>query len=127
MNITTIQKLIAKRIATMPNYNPKAWVTGNHNYVPTDIWHRLSLQSAGAIMSGMADKPMSREIGAVVVQVFTRQNIGEKRAVEQADTIANHLAYYTDENLELLTPSVVIVGSDNDWWQVNVRVPYRYK
>ncbi|OOR86635.1 hypothetical protein B0181_11595 [Moraxella caviae] len=129
MNTTTIHRLIAEHIKTMPDFSARHWATGNINHTPPaqGLWQRLSIQTASSIMSGMADKPMTRQRGAVVVQVFGRLNTGESAIIAQADNIAQHLGYYSHEHLELLTPTVTTVGSDGDFYQVNVRVPYRYK
>ena len=79
-------------------------------------------------MSGMSDKPCSREVGTVIVQCFDREGQGTGNLKRFADALAQHLAYYKADKLELLTPSIIDAGFDpsTKFYQMNVSIEYRY-
>ena len=125
MNTSSIRKIVADLITAMPDFDESVWVTGNDNFTTNGrTWHRLSIQSAPSRIVGMADTPIIREIGAVVVQIFTPLDSGD--SVERADEIARHLSCVKVGKLELLSPTVTDLGSDGNFYQTNVRIPYRH-
>lgn len=125
MNTSSIRKIVADLITAMPDFDESVWVTGNDNFITNGrTWHRLSIQSAPSRIVGMADIPIIREIGAVVVQIFTPLDSGD--SVERADEIARHLSCVKVGKLELLSPTVTDLGSDGNFYQTNVRIPYRH-
>lgn len=128
MNTTKIERLIRERVAEWEHFDHKLFALPNQNFKPpvNQLWYRLTIQSGVNMMSGMDEKPRTRELGAVVVQIFTPENQPLEPAKTLADSLNQHLSYFMKDELELLTGSVIDVGF-NEFYQINVRVPYRYK
>lgn len=128
MNTTKIERLIRERVAEWEHFDHKLFALPNQNFKPpaNKVWYRLTIQSGVNMMSGMDEKPRTRELGAVVVQIFTPENQPLGQAKTLADSLNQHLSYFMKDELELLTGSVIDVGF-NEFYQINVRVPYRYK
>ena len=100
----------------------------NKNFkTPSDgLWYRLTVQHGVNLMVGMADKPCTRELGAVVIQIFYPNNRITRPAKQIADSLGNHFQYYSTGKLEFLTASIVNVPERKDGYQLNVRIPYRF-
>ena len=77
-------------------------------------------------MVGMADTPCTRELGAVVVQIFYPNNQNTLSAKRLADQIGSHFQYYRTGKLEFMTASVINVPERENGYQLNVRIPFRY-
>lgn len=115
------------------NFNPrvndlKRVALDNRNFkTPSDgIWYWLTIQHGVNLMAGMADEPMTRELGAAVIQIFYPNNTNTRTAKQIADSLGNHFKYYRIDKLELMTPSVINVPQREDGYQLNVRIPFRY-
>lgn len=94
---------------------------------PSDgLWYRLTIQHGINLMVGMADKPCTRELGAVVVQIFYPSNKVTRPAKIIADSLGSHFQYYSIDKLEFMTASLINVPQREDGYQINVRIPYRY-
>ena len=100
----------------------------NKNFkTPSDgLWYRLTVQHGINQMVGMADKPCTRELGAVVIQLFYPNNITTRPAKQLADSLGDHFQYYRTGKLELLTASIINVPERENGYQMNVRIPYRF-
>ena len=77
-------------------------------------------------MVGMADKPCTRELGAVVVQIFSPSNKSTLDAIQKADSLGSHFQYKRIDKLEFMTASVINVPERENGYQINVRIPFRY-
>lgn len=115
------------------NFNPKEndlkrVALDNRNFkTPSDgLWYRLTIQHGVNLMVGMANVPCTRELGAVVIQIFYPNNANTRTAKQIADSLGNHFKYYRIDKLELMTPSVINVPQREDGYQINVRIPFRY-
>lgn len=128
MNNIVIERLIMQHLAKLPNLDKSKVARVNQSFTPprNGVWVRVTLLGGVNFISGMADVPCTREVGTLVVQVFDRLGKGTADIKTFCDELAKHLAYYTAEQLELLTPSLVYVGTDDEFIQYNVSVPYRY-
>ena len=130
MHSIEIEKLINTRLLALPNLDLKrvAWVNQNFTIPTTGLWIRPTVLGGINFMSGMADKPCLRENGTFIIQVFCRENEGTGNLKRFADALAQHLAYYKADKLELLTPSIIDAGFDpsTKFYQINVSVAYRY-
>lgn len=129
MHSIEIEKLINARLLALPNLDLKrvAWV--NQNFTPpiTGFFIRPTILGGINFMSGMSNEPCLRENGTFIIQVFCRENEGTGNAKVYADSLAKHFAFYKVDKLEILAPSVITVGiDDNNFYQINVSFPYRY-
>lgn len=127
MNSLTIEKIIMSHLLTLPNFDKSKVARVNRNFTPPNgIWYRVNITGGVNTVACINDTPCTREIGTLIIQVFDRENTGTAKIKQACDELARHFAYFSQENLELLTPSVVFVGVDNGFCQINVSVPYRY-
>lgn len=129
MHSIEIEKLINARLLALPNLDLKrvAWLNQNFKPPITGFFIRPTILGGINFMSGMNNKPCLRENGTFIIQVFCRENEGTGNAKVYADSLAKHFAFYKVDKLEILAPSVITVGiDDNNFYQINVSFPYRY-
>ena len=129
MHSIEIEKLINARLLALPNLDLKrvAWVNQNFKPPHAGLWLRPTVLGGINFMSGMSNEPCLRENGTFIIQVFCRENEGTGNAKVYADSLAKHFAFYKVDKLEILAPSVITVGiDDNNFYQINVSFPYRY-
>lgn len=128
MNNALIESLIMAHMKAWANFQPARLAEDNINFAtPNDgIWYRLTVQHGINLMVGMADTPCTRELGAVVVQIFYPNNQNTLSAKRLADQIGSHFQYYRTGKLEFMTASVINVPQREDGYQLNVRIPFRY-
>lgn len=127
MNSAIIHDLIISHFKTWANFRPDRNATDNVNFNPPEgTWYRLTVQHGVNLMVGMADTPCTRELGAVVVQIFYPNNRTTDSAKRLADQIGSHFQYYRIGKLELMTASIIDVPDRKDGYQLNVRIPYRF-
>lgn len=128
MNNELIDRLILAHMKAWEHFQPLRFAEDNINFkTPLDgIWYRLTVQHGINLMVGMASEPCTRELGAVVVQIFYPNNKRTESAKRLADSLGDHFKYYRIGKLELMTPSVINVPQREDGYQINVRIPFRY-
>lgn len=92
------------------------------------IWARLSdipgLSSTPEIGIG----PCVRRTGIVVIQLFVPTYKGTLAITKAADTLVQHFEFYSDPSgpFDFFEASAQNIGDDgNNWYQVNIRIPYR--
>lgn len=128
MNNLIINELIQSHMRSMTGFQAARYALDNINFkTPKDgIWYRLTVQHGINLMVGMADTPCTRELGAVVVQIFYPNNQKTDMAMSMADSIGSHFQYYRTGKLEFLTASIINVPERENGYQLNVRIPYRF-
>ena len=92
------------------------------------IWARLAdipgLSSTPEIGIG----PCVRRTGIIVIQLFVPTYKGTLAITRAADTLVQQFEFYSDPTgpFECHAASAQVIGDDgNNWYQVNVRIPYR--
>lgn len=112
---------------------PAADVDYPNNSQPFDpagktIWARLAdipgLSSTPEIGIG----PCVRRTGIIVIQLFVPTYKGTLAITRAADTLVQQFEFYSDPTgpFECHAASAQVIGDDgNNWYQVNVRIPYR--
>lgn len=128
MNNALIDSLIQAHMKAWSGFVSERYATDNVNFqTPSDgIWYMLTVQHGINLMVGMADKPCTRELGAVVVQVFYPNNKQTASIKRLADSLGGHFQYYRDGKLELMTASIINVPERENGYQLNIRIPYRF-
>lgn len=128
MNNELIEKLILAHMRAWPHFQQARFAEDNINFKPPldGIWYRLTVQHGINLMVGMASEPCTRELGAVVVQIFYPNNRTTDSAKRLADQIGSHFQYYRTGKLEFMTASVINVPQRENGYQLNVRIPYRF-
>lgn len=128
MNNELIDSLILARMKAWQHFQPLRFAEDNINFkTPLDgMWYRLTVQHGINLMAGMADEPITRELGAAVIQIFYPNNTRTESTKRLADSLGDHFGYYRIETLELMTPSVINVPQRENGYQINVRIPFRF-
>lgn len=128
MNNALIDSLIREHMMAWSGFVAERYATDNVNFeTPSDgIWYRLTVQHGINLMVGMASEPCTRELGAVVIQVFYPNNKQIASIKRLADSLGSHFQYYRTGKLEFLTASVINVPERENGYQLNVRIPYRF-
>ena len=92
------------------------------------IWARLAdipgLSSTPEIGIG----PCVRQTGIVIIQLFVPSYSGTLAITRAVDTLVTQFQYYSapEGPFDFFEASPQVVGDDgNNWYRVNVRVPYR--
>lgn len=88
-------------------------------------WIRLTINHGQSSTAALGSGPEVRRTGLVQVQIFTADNQGSRPAAVLADSVAEHMQYYTDGQLETLAASVQRVGPDNGWFVYLASTPFR--
>lgn len=133
MNNVEIETLIWNRIAEWDHevhgseqFSRFAMENANFEIPESGLWYEVTIQHGMNYMSGMADKPMTRELGALVIQIFSPENTLTFEAKKMGDSLARHFQYYQKGKLTMLTASAHSVGLTEVGYQYNVRIPFRY-
>lgn len=87
-------------------------------------WVRLTILHGDSETASIGKTPNVRRTGTVMCQVFTAERQGTREAMEIADSLADHLQYHQDDAFVLRAASVNRVGVSDDWYQINVAVPF---
>ncbi|WP_019518984.1 hypothetical protein [Faucicola boevrei] len=127
MNSLTIEKIIMSHLLTLPNFDKSKVARVNHNFTPpvTGVWYRVNITGGVNTVACINDTPCTREIGTLIIQ-YLAVKIQARQRLNKRVMNWSHFAYFSQENLELLTPSIIFVGVDNGFCQYNVSVPYWY-
>lgn len=128
MNNALIESLIVAHMRAWTNFQQARFAEDNINFdTPSDgIWYRLTVQHGINLMVGMGNEPCTRELGAVVIQIFYPNNKRTESVKRLADSLGAHFQYHRNGKLELMTASAINVPKREDGYQINVRIPYRF-
>lgn len=88
-------------------------------------WVRLTIQHGDSFTAGVGQGPCVRRTGVIFVQVFTNRDIGSRPAMLLADSLAQHLEYFTSGKLETQAATLTRVGPKDGYYQVNVSCGFR--
>lgn len=92
------------------------------------IWARLADVPGLSSTPEVGNGPSVRRTGIVIVQLFVPSNKGTLAITKAADTLVQHFEYYSapEGPFDFFEASPQVIGDDGkNWYQVNVRVPYR--
>lgn len=93
---------------------------------PTDgtAFIRLKIIHGTSRQASIETTPLHRSLGSIVIQVFTTKGIGTKQAEQLADTAATIYRSSTFSGITVRSPSIVDIGEIEDWYQMNVNMPF---
>lgn len=128
MNNAIIESLILAHMRAWSNFQQARFAEDNINFdTPSDgMWYMLTVQHGINLMVGMGNEPCTRELGAVVVQVFYPNNKQTASIKRLADSLGGHFQYKQIGKLELMTASIIDVPERENGYQLNIRIPYRF-
>lgn len=93
---------------------------------PADgVWCAFEIQYATAAFAGMADQPHFRRPGQAVIQCFCRKGAGLSAINTLADGLSDHFQAWQQGHIECLEVSQHVVGTFNDYYQINVNIRFR--
>ncbi|BAW23956.1 MULTISPECIES: phage tail terminator-like protein [Pseudomonas] len=132
MTFEQIRNIVINRMTQWAGI-PVANVDYPNNAKPFDpagktIWARLADIPGPSSTPEVGIGPCVRRTGIIVVQLFVPTYKGTLAITRAADTLVEHFEFYSDPSgpFECQAASAQIVGDDgNNWYQVNVRIPYR--
>ena len=112
---------------------PAANVDYPNNARPFDpvgktIWARLADVPGLSSTPEVGVGPCVRQTGVVVIQLFVPTYSGTLAITRAVDTLVTQFQYYSapEGPFDFFEASPQVVGDDgNNWYQVNVQVPYR--
>ena len=90
-----------------------------------DEWCRITIENQSADYAALGRK-MVRHTGVVIVTIFTKVNVGTKRARELADSVSEVFASSTDVNMIYYPTQVVNAMQDPNagLYQVTTQTPF---
>jgi len=90
-----------------------------------DEWIRLTILSGDSSLIGLGGGSTKcyRIVGVASFQIFVKQNIGSKRALELADQVVGLFRTSVD-SVKFISPSVKRIGMRDGWYQVNADCPF---
>jgi hypothetical protein len=65
-----------------------------------------------------------KQIGLVIIQIFTPVDVGTAVARGYADTLAGIFRRVTQSGINFRMPTFTQVGERDSWYQINVSIPY---
>ncbi|HBN9494949.1 phage tail terminator-like protein [Pseudomonas aeruginosa] len=131
----TFEQIRAIVIGRMQQWSgiPSANVDYPNNVEPFDpagmtIWARLADIPGLSSTPEVGNGPSVRRTGVLVIQLFVPTYKGTLAITKAADTLVQHFEYYSapEGPLDFFAASASVIGDDgNNWYQVNVSLPYR--
>ena len=123
-------KTIEERVSTnwtstsiaYENVQAKEFSDGDQDWVRVTVIEGDS----GQIGIGGVGAALHRNLGIVVIEVYTREDKGGRQARAHADGLAALFRGVQDNDITFRTPRVLPVGVDEGWYQVNVQVPFQW-
>lgn len=88
-------------------------------------WIRFTMQPSATVNASITDKPCPRRAGLLFMQIFTDRNIGSRPAKIVASSLVEHWENITLGNIRLLEATEQYSGPDDNYYQLNLTVPYR--
>lgn len=119
---------LRNRFDTQWSATEVAWP--NQKFKPPEAiaWVRFNVRNADARQASFGDETnFYRHPGVVTVQVFAPIVKGDKEALQLADQVSTIFRNWSDSGTGirfLQPPTVKTIGTDVNWHQVNVVMPY---
>lgn len=103
------------------------WPNSGKFTPPVDgLWARIYLEYAGSLPAGFGNGLWTRQVGNIIVALHARRGASDAPITQMAGRIAKHFQFYAVDTLECLDATIRVVGEDQDWYRINVIIPFRY-
>ena len=109
---------------------PIAWSNAEFDPPSEDEWIRVTILDGEAFKASFGaatnNADTYRHSGVVMVNIFAPLNVGDGLALAMADEVASILRkwQHAATKTRFFTPSVSRIGTDGNWFQVNVTCPF---
>lgn len=124
-----IARIVEVKFATDYTATPVRFRNVPFKQPPAGEWIAPSVIPGDGVQASLGDSKLERQLGVLMVQVFTPKNSGDRRAKALADLVAALFRYKTiaDSGVNVIfrAPAVGDVGERIDSYQVNVNVPFQ--
>jgi hypothetical protein len=88
-------------------------------------WVRFTIiTGTGNQKSTGSEKNLHRHTGILIVEIFIPLNQGDKEGLDIADKIQSYFIGFQSGGLVCRTPSLDQVGQSENWFKLNVNVPF---
>ena len=110
---------------------PESFAKGSGNYMQVDhtekqsSFVRLNILNGNSEYRSINKQTSKLHLGVIAVQVFIPLNGGTYKGREYADTIATIFDSASFNGIKCDVASIETVGSDGEYYQLNVNIPYR--
>lgn len=88
-------------------------------------WVRCTIIDGDSFTAGIGSGPCVRRTGLIAIQVFTKRDTGSAPARQLASSLAAHFEYWQSGELETQAARLINAGPDDNYYQMNLNVPWR--
>lgn len=90
-------------------------------------WIRFTIRDGGGeLITVGSDSRLDRFVGLLIIQIFVAQKTGTGQARRYADQLSGFWKGYAGQPcVQILTPSINVIGENEGWFQINVNIPFQ--
>lgn len=125
MGFESAAKAIRQQLHDHYSRTPVAWPNASFEPPGRDPWIRLTILGGDGRQVATAGQRI-RRTGVVVVQVFVPRGSGDGKAWSIAEEVAAIFEASTISGIRFGAAGTEEVGTQDSWFQINVRVPFDY-
>lgn len=126
MSWSTEREDIEGRLDTNWSTTPIAFQNVDFDPPDNSEWVRLSILNGETVYNTLGGG--LEHLGVIMMQIFSPKNIGTATVRGYADTLAGIFENAEFNDVICRAASIDNIGVVNDWYQVNVNIPYyRYE
>lgn len=93
-----------------------------------DEFVRISILPATSNQLEVGPTSAFEFVGVVAIQVFTKENIGRKKAFDIVDLITSFTRFKSLQGIRFGAEDIINVSNNEaDWYQINVNIPFRFE
>jgi hypothetical protein len=89
------------------------------------IWARVNIRPSVTSQTEIGNPVTFRTLGVMIVQLFAPFDTGDRDLLVLADKIVTVFRRVTADGVTYRTPTVLSIGRNKEWWQVNVNCPFQ--
>lgn len=106
---------------------PIVWPNIKPNFtIDKDPWVRFSILNGDSLQKSLGTIKTFRYVGTIVIEVMVKPDHGTSQLNEIIDEIDRifKLKRFTTEQIQCKVPNKIIVGEIDEWYKVNVNIPF---
>lgn len=129
----TTRKLIEQEFESHWSANgggvPVAWENAPFSQPSSQDWVAVHVRFGEGIQASLGSNPLERQPGLLIIQLFTKKNVGTRTISRRAGIVADGMKFkQLQENAVVVhtyAPSMIFTAEREDVMQVNVQIPFR--
>ena len=132
MTYAVAHKAIRRRFETEWGSTSSVQWPNKKFIIPEITWVRFTIVDSASNWASMGDPDnnVQRNLGQVIVNIFTLKGEGEGESTELADKVKDVFRSWNDSEsgVRFVVPPYArqVKGADKKWYQVNVVAPFRF-